>query len=119
MELRSETHKYPEVVATPSVVRKPEEVKSTEILDFTQHVLGNKVIYKKKKYPPFYHSHKSWQIRCRKMEYLRHQDNVRIRMFAEHGELRSFLTDEYPEAKPKHWIKARKTDEVTDEAVNE
>lgn len=94
---------YPKVVASPSTVRKPQEVKSTEVLDFTQYVLGGKVVLKKKKYPPFYAKLKSYGIHQRKMEYLRNQDDVRLRMYAEHGELKSFLTDQYPEARPRKW----------------
>ncbi|XP_058807477.1 small ribosomal subunit protein uS5m [Phymastichus coffea] len=114
VEFRKENLNYPNVVATPSVVRKPEEVKSTEILDFKQYVLGGKVILQKKKFPPFYVNSIGYKIRQTKMEYLRNKDNVRIRMLAEHGEYRSFLTDKYPEAKPKFWSKKRREQEKSE-----
>lgn len=103
---------FPKVVATPSVVRKPEEVKSTEVLDFTQYVMGGRVTLKKKILPPFYANYKSYHNKQRKMEYLRNQDKVRIQMFAEHGELRSFLTEKYPEARPQLWKKKKEEQEV-------
>lgn len=103
VEIRKETGEYPEVVATPSVVRKPEEIERDEVLDFKQYVMNNRVVLKRKKYPPFYTKHKSWEIRLRRQEYLRNQDKVKIRLLANYGELRSFLTDKHPEARPyKH-----------------
>ncbi|XP_011505285.1 PREDICTED: 28S ribosomal protein S5, mitochondrial [Ceratosolen solmsi marchali] len=107
VEFRNENQMYPKVIATPATVRKPAEVSSMEILDFTQYVLGGKVVLKKKKYPPFYINYNSYKIKQRKMEYLRNQDQVRIEMYAKHGELKSFLTDKYPEAKPHLWKKNR------------
>ncbi|XP_016842830.1 28S ribosomal protein S5, mitochondrial [Nasonia vitripennis] len=105
VEMRKENLMYPVVVASPSVVRKPEEVKSTEVLNFKQYVLGGKIILKKKKFPPFYENYDSYKLKKSKMEYLRNQDQVRIRMLAEYGEFRSFLTDKYPEAKPQPFTK--------------
>lgn len=54
----------------------------------------------KKKFPPFYMKHKSWEIYLKKREYIRNQDNVRRNLIAEYGEIRSFLTDKYPECRP-------------------
>ncbi|XP_012256636.2 28S ribosomal protein S5, mitochondrial [Athalia rosae] len=100
VEFRKETGEFPHVVASPSVVRKPEEISNSEILDFKQYVMENRVVLRKKKFPPFYTKLKSWEIRLRRQEYLRNQDKVRIRLLANHGELKSFLTDKYPEARP-------------------
>lgn len=110
VELRAENSYYPKVVASPHKVRKPLEVKSTEVLDFTQYVMGGKVVLKKRKYPPFYTKLESYKRYLQKQEYLRCQDDVRLRLLAEHGELKSFLTDKYPEARP-HKV----TKEVDDE----
>jgi small subunit ribosomal protein S5 len=111
VEFRNESQMYPKVIASPATVRKPEEVSSTEILDFTQYVLGGRVVLKKKKFPPFYINYDSYKIKQSKMEYLRNQDQVRIEMYARHGELRSFYTDKYPEAKPHLWKKNRAPEE--------
>lgn len=114
VELKSENDNYPVVVASPAVVRKPQDIQSSEIMDFTQHVMDGKIRLKQKKLEPFYTKDLSWQIRLRKTAYLRNKDDVRIRMFAEHGELKSFYTDKYPEAKPVLWNKSmkKKEDEV-------
>ncbi|XP_015110731.1 28S ribosomal protein S5, mitochondrial isoform X2 [Diachasma alloeum] len=108
VELREENGNFPVVVASPAIVRKPEEISSTEVMDFSQYVMGGKVVYRKKKYPPFYTRLPSWTIRLRKTAYLRNKEDVRIRLYAEHGELRSFMTDKYPEAKPTLWSEVRK-----------
>lgn len=110
VEMRKENMNYPKVVAKPSEIRKPDEIKSTEIMDFTQYVLGGKVVLSKNSIAPFYEKFRSYRMKKRKMEYHRNQDHVRIRMYAEHGELRSFLTDKYPEAKPRFWRKNRQTE---------
>jgi len=99
VEFKSENGNYPVVIASPSEVRKPEEVTSHEILDFTQYVLGGKVILQKKKYPPFYTKLPLWKTKLLKLERLRHFDETRIKLIAEHGALHSFLTEKYPEAK--------------------
>lgn len=106
--MKEENDNYPQVIASPAVVRKPEEIDSQEVMDFTQYVMGGKVVLKKKKPPPFYTKQHSWVIRLRKTAFLRNKEDVRIRMLAEHGELRSFYTDKYPEAKPTLWNKSMK-----------
>ncbi|XP_063984690.1 small ribosomal subunit protein uS5m [Diachasmimorpha longicaudata] len=118
VEFRAENGNYPVVVASPSIVRKPEEIPSTEVLDFTQYVMDGRVVYKKKKFPPFYTRDLSWTIRLRKTAYLRNKEEVRTRLYAEHGELRSFLSDKYPEAKGpifsemrKKWLEAQQKEE--------
>lgn len=115
VEFRKENGNYPIVVASPTEVRKPEEIKSDEVLDFTQYIMGGKIRYIKPKHPPFYTKLPSWQIRLRKTAYLRNKEEVRTRIYAEHGELRSFLTDEYPTAKPNLWSKNKKTKEIEEE----
>lgn len=99
VEFKSENGNYPVVIVSPSEVRKSEEVASHEILDFTQYILGGKVILQKKKYPPFYTKLPSWQTKLVKLERLRHFDKTRIKLMAEYGALHSFLTEKYPEAK--------------------
>ncbi|XP_015597786.1 28S ribosomal protein S5, mitochondrial [Cephus cinctus] len=101
VEFRKENDYFPTLIASPSKVRTENYVSTTEIRDFKQYVLGGKIMLEKRKLPPFFVKQKSWMIRQRKQEYLRNQDKVRLRMLAEHGELRSFLTDKYPEAKPR------------------
>ncbi|XP_012530208.1 28S ribosomal protein S5, mitochondrial [Monomorium pharaonis] len=99
VEFKSENGNYPIVIASPTKVRKPEQVTTDEILDFTQYVLGGKVILQKKKQPPFYTKLPSWKTKLVKLERLRHFDKTRINLMAEYGALHSFLTEKYPEAK--------------------
>jgi len=99
VELRAENEDYPVVVASPSKVRKPHEVPSNEILDFTRYLMDGKIRLRKKKPVPFYTRLPSYQVHLKKRERLRHFDDSRLRILAEHGELRSFLTEKYPEAR--------------------
>lgn len=101
VELRKENQDFPKIVASPTVCRKPEQIKSSEIMDFTQHGLDGRIVLKKKKFPPFYTKFPSWQIYLKKQEKLRNMDKVRLRMLTEEGEIRSFLTEKYPEASNK------------------
>jgi len=112
VEFKSENGNYPVVIASPSEVRKPEEVTSHEILDFTQYVLGGKVILQKKKYPPFYTKLPLWKTKLLKLERLRHFDETRIKLIAEYGALHSFLTEKYPEAKLRSKLKPSKNNEM-------
>lgn len=115
VEFREENNNYPTLVASPTEIRKREEIPSDEIMDFEQYVLGGRVKLRKKSFPPFYHKLDSWRNRLSKTAILRNKEEVRIRMFAEHGELRSFYTDKYPEAKPLLWTVARKKKVEDDE----
>lgn len=100
VELRKENDKFPRIVASPTECRRPDEIRSDEILDFTQYSLNGKIILRKKKFEPFFTKHYSWDIHCRRKEKVRNHDQVKLDMLIEHGELRSFLTDKYPECKP-------------------
>ena len=75
--------------------------------------MAGKVVLKKKRNTPFYTRERGWQRHLKKAEKLRNQEDVRIQLRAEYGEVRSFLTEKYPEAKPKYWKKIR---EVPEEA---
>lgn len=99
VEFRSETGNVPTVVASPSKVRKEEEIPSDENLDFTRYVLDGKIVLRKKKYTPFYTRLPSYQNHLLKVERFRNFDETRLRLKAEYGALHSFLTEKYPEAK--------------------
>ncbi|EGI69854.1 28S ribosomal protein S5, mitochondrial [Acromyrmex echinatior] len=115
VEFKSENGNYPEVIASPSKVRKPEEVKSYEILDFTQYVLDGKIRLQKKKYPPFYTKHPLYKTKLVKLERFRNFDETRIKLMAEYGALHSFLTEKYPEAKLRPKPKRSENNEMTEE----
>lgn len=112
VEFKSENENYPVVIASPLQIRKPEEMTSHEILDFTQYILGGKVRLQKKKYPPFYTKLPLWKTKLLKLERLRHFDETRIKLVAEYGALHSFLTEKYPEAKLRPKPKPNENNEM-------
>jgi len=99
VELRAENDDYPVVIASPSEVREASKIPSSEILDFTQYLMNGRIRLRKKKPVLFYTKFPSYQIHLKKKERFRHFDDTRIRILAEQGELRSFLTEKYPEAR--------------------
>lgn len=101
VELREENMNLPKVLASPTVCRNEKDIKNDEILDFRQHMMGGKIVLKKKKWPPFYTQHRSWEIRMKKLDRIRNHNKVRLNMLVNNGELRSFLTDKHPECRPK------------------
>lgn len=102
------------MLASPTKCRTDKEIEKNEILDFKQYCLGGKVILQRKEFPPFYTKHRSWQIYLKKQEKIRNQDKVRINLMVEYGEIRSFLTDQYPECRPSKWRK-QKEEEAEEE----
>ncbi|XP_063705613.1 small ribosomal subunit protein uS5m [Culicoides brevitarsis] len=100
VENRKTDGSLPKVVARPSRCRKEEEIDIDEVTDFKLYAMNNRVPLKRKKHPPFYTRLPYWPIYLKKQETIRNKDKVRLNMLVEHGELRSFLTDNYPECKP-------------------
>ncbi|XP_020279303.1 28S ribosomal protein S5, mitochondrial [Pseudomyrmex gracilis] len=111
VEFRSETENIPIVVASPSKVRKEEEILSNEVLDFTRYVLDGRIVLKRKKYTPFYTRLPSFQNHLLKVERFRNSDETRLRLRAQYGALQSFLTEKYPEAKIQPWKKREAEEE--------
>lgn len=100
VQSRKQFSSLPQVIAKPSVCRKEDEIGINEVLNFTQFALKNRVVLNKKKHPPFYTRMPHWSIYLKKQEYHRNKDQVRLNMLVESGEMRSFLTEKYPECKP-------------------
>ena len=112
VEFCEENNYFPNVLASPvGECRKSIDVKSDEVLDFTQYSLDNRVIYKRKKFPPFYSTYKSYQVHLQKQEQLRNKDEVRVNLIAQYGELRSFLADKYPECIPQKYRRNKESNE--------
>ncbi|CAB3249321.1 unnamed protein product [Arctia plantaginis] len=97
VEYKSENAYFPKVIASPSEVRTKEQIPKDETLDFTQYVMNDKVILKKKKFPRFYESMPHYKIFLRKYEKYRNHEKIRLNLKVEYGEVKSFLTDKYPE----------------------
>nr|CAD7589181.1 unnamed protein product [Timema genevievae] len=116
VEFRKEEDYFPTVVASPSLCRSQDQIQPNEVLDFTQHVLGDRVVLKRKKFPPFYTKLPSWENHLMKMEKIRNHDKVRLHLLAEYGEVRSFLTEKYSECRPAKFQKHR-TPETEEEII--
>lgn len=112
VEMCKENGYFPNVLASPSTLRSSQDLKNDEVLDFTQYSLDGRVILKRKKFPPFYTKHKSWEIYLKKQESVRNQDLVRRYMIKEYGEIRSFLADKYPECRPQRVPPKKKEEEA-------
>lgn len=109
VEFRRENDFFPSVVASPTKVRTDEEIDPDEPRDLTTHVFDGKLVLQREKHPRFYKKLFSYNKFRKGEERRRDQDKVRLRMYMEHGELRSFLTDQYPdEAVCKFWSKKRR-----------
>ncbi|XP_059473715.1 small ribosomal subunit protein uS5m [Neocloeon triangulifer] len=111
VEFKKEQGYFPKVIASPTKCRSKAELKPDELLDYSQYVMDGRVVLKKKKYPKFYVNTPGWQIHLKKYLWRRNHDDVRLRMVTEQGEIRSFLTDKYPEAKPQVWVKKRQEEQ--------
>lgn len=100
VEFKKENGDFPNVVASPTKCRTEDDIKQGEIMDYTQFAMGGKLALVRKKYPKFYESYYGYQIYLKKCERRRNHPQIKRDMLVEHDELRSFLTDKYPEAKP-------------------
>lgn len=98
VEFRKDNNYFPQIVGVPSKCRTAEEIPRDEELDFRQHVMNNKVVLRKKKHPPFYAEYHSYKIFLRRQEIWRSREQIKFDLYTRYGELRSFLTDKYPEA---------------------
>ncbi|XP_075983303.1 mitochondrial ribosomal protein S5 [Anticarsia gemmatalis] len=101
VEYKSENAYYPKVIASPKEVRTKEQIPKDETLDFTQYVMNDKVILKKKKFRPFYESMPSYKYYLKKYEKYRNHERIRLNLKVEYGDVKSFLTDKYPEKAEK------------------
>uniref|UniRef100_A0A1A9VEQ0 Small ribosomal subunit protein uS5m n=1 Tax=Glossina austeni TaxID=7395 RepID=A0A1A9VEQ0_GLOAU len=93
VEFNTLQNNFPRVVASPTICRKQNDIGKDEVIDFTQYVLGDKIVLKKKKFPPFYANTTGYKLYLKKQEHFRNQDKVRIDMLVHAGKLTSFLTN--------------------------
>ncbi|KAI5706505.1 hypothetical protein M8J75_008755 [Diaphorina citri] len=66
----------------------------------TIHVMGNRVVLKKKKFLPFYKQiqyNPYWPNSELKLEKVRSHYPTKVNLIAEHGKIANFLTEKYPE----------------------
>lgn len=91
---------FPRVRASPSVVRTEEQLNATENMDFTQFAMDGKLVLKKKKHPLFYENSYGYQIYLKKQEKRRNHHKIKLESLIKYDEIKSFLTDKHPEARP-------------------
>jgi len=106
VEFREENDFFPLVVASPEngKVRTEDELEPNEILDFEQIVHDGHVPRFIPKKEPHYKSLPKWDIAERKRKPFRHHYQQRLEMLVRLGEVRSHLTDKFPESKPREGI---------------
>lgn len=104
VEYRPEFGNFPKVVGSPKVCRTKEDIKYDEIMDYNTFAMDGKVVLKKKKFPPFYANTYGYHIHLKKLEGRRNHKKIKFDMLCEHGEIKSHLTEKYPDARPHGYI---------------
>jgi small subunit ribosomal protein S5 len=104
VEYRPEYGNFPKIVASPKTCRKEEDIRYDETMDYTQFAMDGKLVLKKKKWPPFYVGTYGHFLHLKKLEGRRNHDKIKFDMLCEHGEIRSFLTEKYKDARPQGYI---------------
>ncbi|XP_023307166.2 28S ribosomal protein S5, mitochondrial [Lucilia cuprina] len=92
VEFRKEQEEIPHIVASPDICRKQESITKDEVLNFTQYVLGNKIVLNKANMTPFYTNTVGYKLYSKKQELFRNQNNVRLNMLINYNKLKSFLS---------------------------
>lgn len=99
VEFSKDTNFFPKVVGVPSQCRKKNEIIKNEILDFKQYCMNGKVVLRKPYQVTFYKKLPTYNIFLKRAEKRRSHDPIKHDLRTRYGELRSFLTDKYPEAR--------------------
>lgn len=77
--------------------------------------MDGKLALRRKKFPKFYEGTYGYGLYLKKFEKRRNHFQTKKELLVEHGEMRSFLTDKYPEARPARMH----TDKLKAEAAEE
>lgn len=91
VEFREERGNLPTVVAAPAVCRTQDEIEKGEVLDYDEVISEGKVELVKPKYPIFYKLLPSWENHIRKTERFRNHYQYKVKITAEHGDLKSVI----------------------------
>ncbi|KAK4004601.1 hypothetical protein OUZ56_006334 [Daphnia magna] len=102
VEFRKERDYFPQIMAKPSEVKT---TKAIDDMDLNLHLNAGKVVSKRKKGFQPNESDPSWKNHISKTERFRNRDQVRVNLLVEHGEVRSFLADKYPECRQVKFMK--------------
>lgn len=97
---------FPHIVGMPSICRTAAEIPIDENMDFKQHVLHGKLTLKRQRNLNPWSEHPGYERCLRRKEKMRSHSEQRHNLRVRYGELRSYLTDKYPEARgPGDWYK--------------
>ncbi|KAL6978014.1 28S ribosomal protein S5, mitochondrial [Sarracenia purpurea var. burkii] len=108
----------------PKLLSSPNDpvYSAEETPNFNLYVYDNKVYHFKKKWPPCWTRDRRYPIMVRKAENIRSHFDTKIMLRAEYdGEIRSFLTEQYPECRPflPPWTKSIKDAKVEEEITED
>jgi len=104
VEMREEHCHYPRVLASPPVVRKPEDVDTTESMDLRMHVMDGRIPLWKKNPAPFWTRSEGYEYYFKnKWRVARIQEPIKYDLMKEYGFLRSHLFDQFPECHAVWW----------------
>lgn len=112
IETRKDHLYYPKILGAPKKCRTDSELRPNEVVDLRQYCYQGRVLATKRKPPNPWRNTKGWEIHEKKEEKKRSHETIKRQMYFEHGELRSFYTEKYPECVPFR----RKREETKDGA---
>lgn len=90
---------FPRIVGIPSKCRTEDEIPKEENLDFKQHILNGKVVLKRIRNPNPWANTPGFEKHLKRTEKFRAWPEQKLHLRTRYGELRSFLTEKYPEAR--------------------
>lgn len=100
------------VLASPTGgARFDSQVPPDENTDFLLHVLEGKVAHLPDRPAPFYHRTRGYQKYLHRIRHTINHEQVRVRLLAEYGELRSFLAEDHPECRAASHSATREKDD--------
>lgn len=78
IEFRNETGLHPRIISMPKSCKASKGILPKEVSDYTQYVLDDQIILKKRKFAPFYINIKGYNIFLKRKEQVRNQHKVRV-----------------------------------------
>lgn len=102
LEFASDQHNFPKIVGVPSVCRTSDQIPAEESLDFKEYILHGKMILKSKPRVNTWEKLPSYKLFLKRQEKKRSWPEIKQYLRVRYGEERSFLTDQYPEARSRN-----------------
>ncbi|GBP08017.1 hypothetical protein EVAR_71531_1 [Eumeta japonica] len=70
VEFKNGLERLPCVVASPDICRTQNDISTDEIMNFSQHILEDKIVLKKRPLPPFYFNSLGYKLYCKTKRFL-------------------------------------------------